>query len=276
MIRTILGHNATELPRLAPMRFALAYLDPPFFSQRRYLMPDGSLAFDDRWPSLSAYLGRLAAVVHEVRDRLIPEGSLVLHVDSKVSHYAKVMLDSVFGADHFAAEIVWRYRRWPTKTANFQRVHDTLLRYRRDVSVMPRFVQLYEPLSPKTVKTWGTLKQKAIWVPEKGAADKPQRDRRRSSKTGEQSPGVPLGDVWDIGIVAGFANERTGYPTQKPEALLERLVPGDFVLDPYMGSGTTLAVCKRLGRGAVGIDSSEGAHRTAVARLEKVRAASAA
>ena len=111
--------------------------------------------------------------------------------------------------------------------------------------------------------------------------------RQRSSSTEEESPGTPLGDVWEIGIVAPIARERTGYPTQKPEALLERLVqavtdPEDLVLDPYAGSGTTLAVCARLGRRSVGIDASPEALRIIRRRLreqgvrpleEKVRAA---
>jgi site-specific DNA-methyltransferase (adenine-specific) len=96
--------------------------------------------------------------------------------------------------------------------------------------------------------------------------------RVKSSKSDEASPGAPLGDVWELGIVAPMAKERTGYPTQKPEKLLERLVeattvPGDAVLDPYVGSGTTLAVCARLGRDAVGIDISSAAIRVTRERL---------
>ena len=85
--------------------------------------------------------------------------------------------------------------------------------------------------------------------------------RARSSSTAEPTAGAPMGDVWEIGVIAPVARERTGYPSQKPEALLERLVtalsaPGDLVLDPYAGSGTTLSVAARLGRRFVGIDSS--------------------
>ena len=96
--------------------------------------------------------------------------------------------------------------------------------------------------------------------------------RARSSTTDEPSPGAPLGDVWEIGIIAPVSKERTGYPTQKPEALLERLVlscshPGDLVLHPYAGSATTLAVAARLGRKAVGIDESSVAIQVGEARL---------
>lgn len=172
----------------------------------------------------------------------------------------------VFGPDCFASEIIWRYRRWPAKTRNFQRVHDTLFRWVRDASAPSRWNQLYEPLAPSTLRQWGTGKQLAE-VDQRGR-------RRRSTSTSEPSPGVPLGDVWDLPIIAPCAKERTGYPTQKPEALLDRLIlattnPGDLVLDPYVGSGTTIAAAERLGRRAIGIDSSSEAVRVASARLAK-------
>ena len=194
-----------------------------------------------------------------------PTAPSIVHVDPKTSHYIKVMCDEIFGDDCFASEIVWRYRRWPSRTPNFQRVHDVLLRYRKSADVEPRFHPLYEPLAASTLATWGTKKQRAV-------VDKDGR-RLRSSKTKESTPGVPMGDVWDIGVIAPVARERTGYPSQKPEALLERLVTalssaGEIVLDPYAGSGTTLAVAARLGRVFVGIDASAVAIETARARLE--------
>jgi site-specific DNA-methyltransferase (adenine-specific) len=188
----------------------------------------------------------------------------VLHVDPKTSHYVKVLCDEIFGQECFASEIVWRYRRWPSKTPNFQRVHDVLLRYVRDPEATPRFRQLYEPLAPSTLATWGDRKQRAVV----GADGR----RERSSSTEEPTPGAPLGDVWEIGIVAPVSKERTGYPTQKPEQLLERLVlactqEGDLVLDPYSGSGTTLAVCARHGRRSIGVDDNREAIATARRRL---------
>jgi site-specific DNA-methyltransferase (adenine-specific) len=199
----------------------------------------------------------------------LPAGCAVVHVDPRTSHYVKVLCDEIFGEECFASEIVWRYRRWPSKTPNFQRVHDVLLRYRRDASASPRFHQLYEPLAPSTVATWGTNKQRAVFG--KGGR------RERSSTTAAPTEGAPMGDVWDIGVIAPVARERTGYPAQKPEALLERLIraltdPGDRVLDPYAGSGTTLAVAARLGRRFVGIDRSDVALSTIHARLGLPRA----
>jgi site-specific DNA-methyltransferase (adenine-specific) len=134
----------------------------------------------------------------------------------------------------------------------------------RDPKAVPRFRQLYEPLAASTRATWGDKKQRAV-------VDASGR-RLRSSTTEDATPGTPLGDVWEIGIVAPVAKERTGYPTQKPEALLERLVtsctePGDLVIDPYLGSGTTAAVCARLGRSVIGIDLNRRAVTIAKRRL---------
>jgi site-specific DNA-methyltransferase (adenine-specific) len=283
--RTLLiqGDNLLGLQALARRtgpRFALAYLDPPFFTGRVHMRVSRSRdpktgrvvrserrAFDDRWDGLDAYLTALADRIAAVRELLLPEGCLVLHVDPKTSHYAKVLCDEIFGPRAFASEIVWRYRRWPSKTKNFQRVHDVLLRYVRDPDTTPRFRQLYEPLAPSTVQTWGDKKQRAI-VDRTG-------QRLRSSRTADATLGAPMGDVWDISIVAPVARERTGYPTQKPEALLQRLIEActnedDLVLDPYAGSGTTLAVCARLGRTAVGMDSSRQAIQVARKRLRAV------
>ncbi len=256
------GDSRAILPAL-DRRFTLAYLDPPFFTQRTHEMPDGEVAFDDRWETRSDFVNCVARIAGSAWDLLVPGGSLVVHIDPKTSHYIKLALDSDCGANSFASEIIWRYRRWPTKTANFQRVHDVLLRYVKP-GAEPTWNQLYEPLSPSTLATWGNKKQRAV-------VDADGR-RARSSTIGEDTPGTPLGDVWDIGIIGPSSGERTGYPTQKPRALLEQLVRaltnrGDWVLDPTCGSGTTLAVCALHGRNAVGVDSSDAAIRVAEKRL---------
>jgi adenine specific DNA methylase Mod len=263
---TIEGDNLTamrDLWRSEGQCVALAYLDPPFASGQLYKTAAGEIAFDDRWPSLDEYLSVLERRLWTAKELLLPRGSIVVHVDPKTSGYVRVLGDKVFGANAFASEVVWRYRRWPAKTPNFQRVHDVLLRWRASLNVEPIWNQLYEPLAASTIKTWGTGKQLAVVEGGK---------RKRSSTTAVESPGVPMGDVWDIGIIAPVARERVDYPTQKPEKLLERLIlsltnVGDLVLDPYCGSGTTLAVAEKLGRQYVGIDESPIAIRVTRTRL---------
>jgi site-specific DNA-methyltransferase (adenine-specific) len=278
--RLYLGDNRATLASLVDElggRVALAYMDPPFLTNRAFAAVERTprsgplrarpkkFAFDDRWSGRGEYLEALGQRLVLVRELLAPHGSVVIHVDPKTSHYVKVLCDEIFGDDAFASEIVWRYRRWPSKTPNFQRVHDVLLRYRKDPKERPRWNQPYEPLAASTVATWGSNKQRAVFE---------QDGRRaRSSTTEEPTLGVPMGDVWEIGVLAPISRERTGYPSQKPEALLERLVgalsdPGDVVLDPYAGSGTTLAVAAKLGRTFVGCDASEVAFGIAQARLE--------
>lgn len=274
-LRLLQGENDRHMDDLyvAGERFALAYLDPPFFSQRDYSTADGEFCFSDRWKSFDRYLDELAHAVECARDLLIDEGSLVLHLDPTAVHDAKVRCDAIFGRRCYAGEIVWRYRRWPARTRNFQRMHDVLLRYVRDPDAEARFNQLFEALSATTLATFGTGKQKAVI--EDG------RRVRSEADSAERSPGARLSDVWDIPIVAPSGAERTGYPTQKPEALLRLVVealtnPGDRVLDPFCGSGTTLAVCAKLGRGCVGIDSSSAAIRIATERLAPFLAQEAA
>lgn len=270
MITVLEGDNVATLRRLEE-RFALAYLDPPFFSQKRYGTSDGEPAFDDRWPSLEAYIGQLDTQLRAVKPLLIPEGCIVVHVDPTVSHYVKVMGDRVFGFDSFANEIVWRYRRWPSPTRAFQWMHDVLLRW--TVSDEPRWNQPYEPLSASTIKTFKGIRQ----FNEKVNGKRVLHRERGGVTSLDTSPGAPMADVWDIAILAQGSVERTGYPTQKPEALLARLIdactnPGDWVLDPFCGSGTTLAVCAKRGRNAVGIDASPVAIRYTNERLAPILA----
>ncbi len=279
--RLVAGDNARALHALAramPGEVTLAYLDPPFFTGRKHervertrteggIERQTTVAFDDRWGSLADYLGALEERLRSVRALLRDRGSVVVHVDTKTSHYVRVLCDEIFGIDCFASEVIWRYRRWPSKTKNFQRVHDVMLRYVKNPDVEPTFHQLYEPLAASTRATWGTKKQRAV-TNENGR-------RLRSSTEDDESPGVPLGDVWEIGIVAPVAKERTGYPTQKPLALLERWIascssPGDLVLDPYGGSGTTMVAAARLGRRSLLIDESREALSVMRARATEI------
>ena len=212
----IAGDNLRAMHALARrgmQSVMLAYMDPPFFTGRSHehvkrsrdpktgeMMRTLKPAFDDRWDGLGAYLSELRDRIAIARELLAPEGCLIVHVDPKTSHYIKVICDEVFGPRSFASEIVWRYRRWPAKTANFQRVHDVLLRYVKDPDAKPRFRQLYEPLAPSTLATWGTKKQRAV-VGKSGR-------RVRSSTTEESTPGAPMGD----GLSDAEAGSAVGAP----------------------------------------------------------------
>ncbi|HLM73362.1 MAG TPA: site-specific DNA-methyltransferase, partial [Polyangiaceae bacterium] len=290
------GDNLEVLrTRIADGSVDLVYLDPPFKSDQDYNVLPGVLrsarkapvrAFGDTWAwgerseagfaalekidarvfsamralreltgagGLLAYLTMMAPRLVELRRALKPSGSIYLHCDPTASHYLKIVMDAVLGPECFRNEVIWRYRRWPAKSRQFQKMHDVLLFYTRSASGGHCFNTLYgyEELAASTKKTFGTRRQVADF----------SSGHRKPGKKDEESPGPPLSDVWDVGIVAPSGHERLGYPTQKPEALLERIVlassrEGDLVLDPFCGSGTSIVVAERLGRRWIGIDAA--------------------
>lgn len=309
-----LGDNLAILAdHVASASVDLVYLDPPFQSGKTYhllagVAPRAPLveAFDDTWawgeaaeralealsatvepigralrglfailgPSdLMAYLAMMAPRLVEIRRVLRPTGSVFLHCDPTASHYLKVLMDAAFGLDCYRNEIVWRYRRWPARARRFQRMHDVLLFYTRSSGAEHTFHTLYgyEELAASTKKTFGTRKQRADF----------SSGHRKPGLAEEETQGPPLSDVWEIGVIAAKGRERLGYPTQKPEALLERVIlsasnEGDVVLDPFCGSGTTLSVARRLGRRFIGIDKSPIARGLVEGRLARASGESAA
>jgi site-specific DNA-methyltransferase (adenine-specific) len=253
------GDNLPALEALPRAQFDLIYMDPPFNTGRaqtrdllevnRMAGAEGpgartgfgghryaskllqSLSYDDRFGD---YLAFLEPRLQRMRELLAPHGTLYFHIDYREAHYCKLLLDEVFGRDAFLNELIWAYdygakprRRWPAK-------HDTILVYVRepgghhfDADAVER-----EPyMAPGLVG------------PEKAA-----RGKRPT-------------DVWFHTIVPTNGREKTGYPTQKPEGVLRRMVaassrPGGWCLDPFAGSGTLGAVCQKLGRRFVLVDSN--------------------
>lgn len=202
--------------------------------------------------ALLAYLVHMTLRIVEIHRVLKPAGSFYLHCDPTASHYLKLILDAVFCGQggEFQNEVIWSYRRWPTKASRFQRMHDVVLFYTR--STRPEtFSTLLNAPTASSIKRWKGKTQK-VTFDESGK-------RNPTLEAGEDSAGVAMNDVWDIPVIAPVAKERLGYPTQKPEALLERIIKassneGDVVLDAYCGCGTTVAVAQRLKRRWIGID----------------------
>ena len=267
----LLGDNLDVLPRFDGGSFQLAYLDPPFntgrerrrrtlstvadgngdrtgFGGRRYrsqLLAESSYrdSFDD-------YLAFLEPRLREVRRLLDSTGTLYFHIDYREAHYCKILLDELFGRECFLNEIVWAYdyggrpkRRWPAK-------HDTILVYVKDPE---RYYFDTEAVEREPYMAPGLV------TAEKAAKGK-----------------LPT-DVWWHTIVSPTGREKTGYPTQKPEGILRRIVqastrPGDWCLDPFAGSGTLGAVAARLGRRFVLVDSNPEAVRISTERLAGIHA----
>jgi DNA modification methylase len=266
------GDNLALLPELPDGAFQLIYVDPPFntgrpqrrrtlatvedadgdrtgFGGRRYatrLLAESSYrdAFDD-------YLAFLAPRLEHARRLLHRTGTLYVHLDYREAHYVKLLLDELFGRDCFLNEIVWAYdygarsrSRWPAK-------HDTILVYVRD---------------PDTYHfDAAEVDREPYMAPGLVTAEKAARGK------------LPT-DVWWHTIVPTTGREKTGYPTQKPEGIVRRMVlastrPGDWCLDFFAGSGTLGAVAAKAGRRYVLIDESAEAVRVATARLAAIRPA---
>ena len=262
----ILGDCLRVLPRFPDGTFQLAYLDPPFNTgreQRRRTLatavdPDGNRtgfggrryrsrllqesSFRDEFDD---YLGFLEPRLREVHRLLAATGTLYFHIDYREAHYCKLLLDELFGRECFLNEIVWAYdygarpkRRWPAK-------HDTILVYVKDPG---RYFFDAEGVEREPYMAPGLV-----------TAEKAARGKLPSS-------------VWWHTIVSPTGKEKTGYPTQKPEGILRRMVqastrPGEGCLDPFCGSGTLGAVAAKLGRRYVLVDSNPEAIRVARERL---------
>jgi DNA modification methylase len=270
--KLIRGDNRDAMRALAAThagKIDLVYIDPPFGTGGSFSLTSRGAgdeevtAYSDRWTlGLDEYLSTMLEQLTLIRGLLSERGTVFVHCDWRVSHYLRCLLDEVFGPGAFKNEIVWRYRRWPAKTRVFQRMHDVVFWYGKTEEDTHAWEPLYEPLAPSTLATWGTKRQVADF----------SSGRRKPSQTDEETRGAPMSDVWDIGIIAPIAKERVGYPTQKPEALLRRVIeaasrPGDLVADFFAGSGTTLVVAAKLGRRFLGCDASGAAIHAARKRL---------
>jgi site-specific DNA-methyltransferase (adenine-specific) len=262
----LLGENLALLPGFADGAFQLIYIDPPFntgraqvrktlsvvgdeqgertgFQGRRYrtrLLAESSYgdAFDD-------YLGFLAPRLEQAHRLLCADGTLYFHIDYREAHHCKLLLDEIFGRECFLNELIWAYdygarakRRWPAK-------HDTILVYVKDPA--------------------------AYFFDSEGVDREPYMAPGLVSAAKAARGKLPT-DVWWHTIVPTSGAEKTGYPTQKPEGIVRRIVqassrPGDWCLDFFAGSGTLGAVAAKLERRYVLIDSNPEAVRVMRARL---------
>ncbi len=239
----------------------LIYLDPPFATgttfaaeipvgERRAARPNLRLpAYRDVWAGgLPGYLTFMHGLLSRLRDMLADDGWLCLHCDHRASAHLRLILDELFGPGAFRNEIVWSYGLGNgTSRRGFPRKHDTLLLYAKSDAAIFRPVR--GAVSPAMASKYRHVRADGT------------RFMRSYGREYDLRGGKPVGSVWEIPSVAPTSRERTGYPTQKPVALLERLIaattaPGDLVLDPCCGSGTTLLAASGLGRVSVGIDAS--------------------
>lgn len=266
----ILGENLAVMQALLPSyenKFDLIYADPPFFTNRHYAtrigrgedsrkpeewqMGDG---YPDAWESIDDYLDMLYPRLAAMYRLLSPQGTLYLHLDWHADAYARILLDEIFGADHLLNEIIWIYHGPSPIRRAFNRKHDTILAYTKTNDYIFNVDDVRLPYAENTVQTFHSS-------PKAGFGKVPDLARGK----------VPE-DWWYFPVVARLHRERTGYPTQKPAALLERIIrassnPGSLVGDFFGGSGTTAFTASKLGRKFILSDSSWRAIHTTRLRL---------
>ena len=272
--------DALDLGRhVPPGAAALASLDPPFAVGTRFgartraqeHRADGPVAYDDRWPSLDAYLAWLEPRVRAVRGALSPRGTMWLHLDHRAVHEAKLLCDRVFPSGAFAGEIIWVPGNGAKGRSGLGMTHQTILVYAagEDYVWRARDPVLRAPYAATSLSMHFRNKT------DDGRAYRERTVRGRTYRY-YADEGRAIGSVW-ADCPAMVANtplrrETTGYPTQKPLKLLDRIVraasePGELVLDPFCGSGTTLEAAFRAGRRFFGGDVGELAIATSAARL---------
>lgn len=269
-LKVVQGDCLDVLKEVESSLFDLVYLDPPFFTRKNHELSDrdgkARYSFSDKWGASSEYYEFLLKRLHEFRRVLKDTGSIFFHCDKTASHLARMALEEVFGPENFRAEIIWTYRRWSNSSRGLLPAHQSIHFFSKSRSY--KFNHLTTGYSPSTnldqilQERTRDERNKSVYAREADGSV-----RIRSGKKG-----VPLSDVWDIPFLNPKARERVGYPTQKPILLLERILQiatdeGDVILDPFVGSGTTLVTCALMKRYGLGIDVSAEAVELAKTRI---------
>ena len=262
----------------------LIYIDPPFATGANFDVPIKvgdlewtkeqsvieELAYKDTWgKGLDSYLQMMYDRLVLMRELLADDGSIYIHLDWHVGHYVKLIMDEIFGKENFRNDIVWHYEKWTASSKMFQKNHDCILHFTKGESwIFNEQREITDNLKEKY--------EKGYLIGGGGGAtglvvyDRENPKVKQLIASGNykvvyaDTTGKPISDVWRIPFINPVANERLGFPTQKPEALLERIIrassaEGDLVADLFCGSGTTGAVAEKLGRRWIMSDLSKWA-----------------
>ncbi len=214
--------------------------------------------------SAMAYLSFMAIRLLEMKRILRPTGSIYLHCDMTMSHFIKLLMDIIFGGDNFRNEVIWQYFGPHSSKKNYPRKHDTLFFYTKTKKYCFNLSASFVEYDEKAVRRYDKIDSK-------GNRYKLYWDKNGTERKSYMKEGRPT-EIFRIPFVQGTAKEKTGYPTQKPIALLERIISassnkGDLVLDPFCGCATTCVAAERLNREWIGIDVAEEAARQVRNRL---------
>jgi site-specific DNA-methyltransferase (adenine-specific) len=224
-------------------------------------------SFEDSWETLADYLEFLRIRLQEIKRVMKNHANIFFHCDRNASHHIRILLDEIFGAERFLSEIIWIYRRWSNSKRSLLPSHQTIFMYSKTDDYL--FNIIMDAYSETT--NLDQILQMRV-RDERGKTVYAEDEEGEIVLNGPKK-GVPLSDTWQIPYLNPKAKERTGYPTQKPLLLLERIIqlasePSQIVLDPFCGSGTTLVAAQLLERDYIGIDISKNAIELSKKRLD--------
>ncbi|MDR1160105.1 MAG: site-specific DNA-methyltransferase [Syntrophomonadaceae bacterium] len=242
----------------------LIYLDPPFFKQNILKMYNkdtkNMYSFSDKWKSLDIYLEFIEDILVKCKSKLLNSGLIFLHCDSSANHHLRLLMDKVFGEKYFVNEIIWSYKRWSNSALRLLESHQNILIYSKTGKY--KFNRVLTGYSP-TTNIDQILQARER---DKNGIVKYKKDDNDLIVSIKEKKGVPLRDVWEIPFLNPKAKERVGYPTQKPIELMSRIIKiscdeGDFILDPFCGSGS-MGIAAYTGNCIyLGIDNNDDAIR---------------
>ena len=249
----------------------LIYIDPPFATAGDFTAKDGEKAYSDKIKG-AEFIEFLRERLILAREILADDGAIYVHLDWKKAHYIKVILDEVFGENYFQNEIVWCYGEAINSKKRWNRKHDVIYFYSKSENFTFNYEKVLEEYSENTIKKYKYVDENGnrYRLMGRGLAGSPIRSKRDVSIEWEKThpelvyrhymkDGVLPVDYWNVPIINQSSAERIGYPTQKPEELLEKIIlassnEGDIVMDFFAGSGTSLVVAEKLGRRWIGCD----------------------
>ncbi len=245
----------------------LIYIDPPFATKQEFKVNgEEQVAYADKL-SGSEFIEFIRKRLILAKELLSNDGVIFVHLDQKMVHYIKVIMDEIFGKNNFRNEIIWKYFGPTSTEKNFPRKHDIILFYSKSSDYYFDSNATLINYDEKAIKRYDK-------VDENGKRYKIYKNKDGSERIAYMKQGKPT-EVFEIPFVQGTSNERIGYPTQKPEKLLEILIKavtkhGDLVMDFFAGSGTTSAVAEKLGRRWIAVDVGKYSIYTIQKRLLQI------
>lgn len=276
--KLICGDNLEELAKFPKESVDLIYIDPPFFSHKQYEVIWGDEAevrsYKDRWAGgIEHYISWLKPRVQAMYEVLKPTGSFYIHCDWHANAHIRIMLDEIFGKENFRNEIIWCYSGRELNKKQWNSKHDTIFFYTKGDSWTFNWKEVAEESTPEVLAQYKHVDEQGRRYVIRSKTGGKGLSRESENTYRQYYQKVPPRTWVHINFVSS-SHERIGYPTQKPEALLERIIKassnkGDVVADFFCGCGTTIAVAQKLGRKWIGIDISPTAIKIMERRLKK-------